>query len=237
MSEELNILIISAASIAFFHTVFGPDHYLPFIVMAKARKWTMLKTSWITFLCGLGHVGGSILLGIIGIAVGIGISKIEGFESFRGGLAAWLFIIFGFSYFLWGIWRAKRGKPHQHLHIHSDRTTHSHDHDHIKDHDHIHKKEKIINLTPWVLFTIFVLGPCEPLIPLLMYPAAQNSKGGLVMVIMIFGIITIATMLGIVLIASFGINLLPLRRMEKYIHAIAGAIIFLSGVGIKFLGL
>ncbi|HOD34406.1 MAG TPA: hypothetical protein PLR20_01590 [Syntrophales bacterium] len=30
--------------------------------------------------------------------------------------------------------------------------------------------------TPWVLFTIFVLGPSEPLIPVLMFPAARNAS-------------------------------------------------------------
>ena len=41
--KELTVLLISAASIGFFHTLFGPDHYLPFIVMGKARKWSVKK--------------------------------------------------------------------------------------------------------------------------------------------------------------------------------------------------
>ena len=38
MDGQLNVLIITAASIGFFHTLFGPDHYLPFIMMSWARK-------------------------------------------------------------------------------------------------------------------------------------------------------------------------------------------------------
>ncbi|GAG00740.1 unnamed protein product, partial [marine sediment metagenome] len=45
MSNELIALYITAASIGFIHTVFGPDHYLPFVVMSKARKWSLGKTS------------------------------------------------------------------------------------------------------------------------------------------------------------------------------------------------
>ncbi len=37
MSHEIVVLGIAAASIGFFHTLLGPDHYLPFIVMARAR--------------------------------------------------------------------------------------------------------------------------------------------------------------------------------------------------------
>ena len=36
MSSELYLLVVTAASVGFFHTLFGPDHYLPFIVMAKS---------------------------------------------------------------------------------------------------------------------------------------------------------------------------------------------------------
>jgi hypothetical protein len=43
MAPELVILIISAASVAFVHTMLGPDHYVPFIAMAKARDWSLPK--------------------------------------------------------------------------------------------------------------------------------------------------------------------------------------------------
>ena len=233
MQQELTILLLTAASIGFLHTLLGPDHYLPFIVMARARKWTIFKTTWVTALCGLGHVGSSIFLGFIGIGLGIGITKIELFEGFRGSIAAWLFVAFGLIYFIWGLFRALKNKPHKHFHTHSNGSYHIHNHIHTEEHDHIHKK----NLTPWILFIIFVLGPCEPLIPLLMYPAAESSTLGLVMVMFVFSIITIATMLAVVLLASFGINLIPLGKLEKYTHVIAGAIIFFSGIGILFLGL
>ena len=57
MSTEFNILVISAASIGFLHTLLGPDHYLPFIVMGRARRWSLWKTGWITVACGIGHIG------------------------------------------------------------------------------------------------------------------------------------------------------------------------------------
>jgi nickel/cobalt exporter len=87
MSSEMTVLLITSASIAFIHTITGPDHYLPFIVMAKARNWSVAKTSWITFLCGLGHIGSSVVLGLIGVALGIAVWKLEGVESARGSIA------------------------------------------------------------------------------------------------------------------------------------------------------
>ena len=56
-------VIAAAGGIAFLHTILGPDHYLPFIVMARARSWSMARTLLVTAVCGLGHVASSILLG------------------------------------------------------------------------------------------------------------------------------------------------------------------------------
>ncbi len=234
MSSEITLLAITAASIGFLHTLFGPDHYLPFIMMSKARNWKMSKTMLITFLCGIGHVGSSIFMGIIGITIGIAISKIEIFEAFRGNLAAWAFIVFGFVYLIWGIRQAIRNKPHTHLHIHEDGSEHVHEHSHKLEHSHVHGKK---NITPWVLFTIFVLGPCEPLIPILMYPSAKNSTSGLIFITLVFAVVTITTMMAVVYIASLGYKFVPMKKMERYSHAIAGFIIMFSGLGIQFLGL
>lgn len=236
MNKELIILYTTAASIGFFHTVFGPDHYLPFIVMSKARKWALPKTMFITFLCGIGHIMSSVVLGFIGIAFGIAIMKLEAFEAFRGNIAAWAFIGFGFAYFVWGIHQAIKNKPHAHVHAHLDGENHDHDHAHKYEHVHAHKEAKS-NITPWILFTIFVLGPCEPLIPILMYPAAKKSIAGLIGVTLTFGAATVATMMSIVILLSLGIKIVPLGKLERYSHALAGATICLSGIAIQFLGL
>lgn len=234
MENEIVILLLTAASIGFFHTLLGPDHYLPFIMMAKARNWKIQKTMLITFLCGLGHVAGSVILGLIGITVGIAISKIKIFEAYRGSLAAWGFIVFGFIYLLWGIRKPIRNKPHSHIHSHLNGKEHVHEHSHTAEHSHVHGKK---NLTPWILFTIFVLGPCEPLIPILMYPSAKNSVGGLMLITLTFAAVTILTMMSVVYIASTGYKFIPMKKLERFSHALAGFIIMFSGIGIKFLGL
>ncbi len=237
MSRELAILAASAASIGFIHTLFGPDHYLPFVVMARARSWSLTKTALMTIVCGIGHVMSSVLLGVIGVALGFAVTGLEGVESIRGDVAAWVLIAFGLVYFIWGARRAWKNRPHVHRHHHGDGLEHAHEHTHTTEHAHVHTKKGSADVTPWVLFTIFVLGPCEPLIPMLMYPAAKSSVFGLVLVTAIFGVTTIATMVAVVLIATFGINLLPVSRLERYTHALAGATICLCGLAIQFLGL
>src|SRR4030042_5605798 len=106
MSHETLLLVATAFSLGFVHTLAGPDHYLPFVAMSRARKWTLPKTLWITFGCGLGHIGSSVILGLAGAGLGLAMAKVEGLESLRGSIAAWGLIAFGFAYFVWGIRRA-----------------------------------------------------------------------------------------------------------------------------------
>lgn len=235
VNTEILILCGTAATIGFLHTLFGPDHYLPFIVMNRARKWSAAKTAWITFLCGVGHVGSSVVLGLIGIACGMAVMKLEAFEAFRGNLAAWALIAFGFAYMGWGIHRGVKNAPHRHLHLKEEGApVHSHMHD--GEHHH-HELETKANITPWILFTIFVLGPCEPLIPLVMYPAAKHSLSGTILVAVVFSAVTISTMMVIVMAASWGGRFVSFNKLECWTHALAGGVICLSGLAIQFLGL
>ena len=238
MNQEILVIAGTAAGIGFIHTLMGPDHYLPFIVISRARRWNLSKTLFVSFLCGLGHVLSSVVLGFIGIALGIAVFKLENIESIRGGLAAWLLIGFGLAYFLWGLRRAMKNKPHRHLHMHTEGHEHDHDHQHAHEHAHFHdQKEKKPNLTPWILFAIFVFGPCEPLIPMIMYPAAQHNISGVILVAAAFGITTIITMLTIIALTSWGISFVKLGKLERYAHALAGAMILVSGLSVQFLGL
>lgn len=235
--DEIKILVGTAISIGFFHTLLGPDHYLPFIAMAKARNWSFAKTFFVTLLCGLGHILSSVALGLIGIIFGIAVFKLEAIESARGGAAAWLLLIFGFTYFIWGLHRAALNKPHSHHHQHGEGKFHEHHHDHACGHSHLHEAKEKTNITPWILFTVFIFGPCEPLIPLLMYPAAKGSVASVIAVTAVFGFTTLFTMLGMVFMLLYGLLKLPLGRIERYSHAFAGLAIFLCGGAIKFFGL
>jgi ABC-type nickel/cobalt efflux system permease component RcnA len=236
MDSSIALLSATAVSIGFIHTILGPDHYLPFIVLSQARKWNLRKTMLITFLCGVGHVMSSVVLGLVGIAVGISVTRLVSVESFRGNIAAWLFIAFGLVYMIISARNLLRNRRHSHSHFHMGGEKHEHEHDHHKEHTHIHQEE-MVNTTPWILFLIFVFGPCEPLIPILMYPAAQHNIPGAVIVSVLFSAITIITMMSIVLAFKLGVSKINLKPIEKYSHLIAGAMIFFSGLAIQFLGL
>lgn len=237
VTTELIVLSATAASIGFLHTLLGPDHYLPFIVMAKARGWSKAKALTVTSLCGLGHVAGSVALGAVGIIFGLTVGNLEAIEAVRGDWAAWALIAFGMTYLAWGLKKAFKDHPHVHVHAHGDGDVHKHKHNHHGSHAHVHTATAKVSLTPWALFIIFVLGPCEPLIPILMYPAAQQSWLGVMGVAAIFGTATLITMTTVVAIALFGLKHFSFAPAARFSHALAGGAVAASGGAIVFLGL
>ncbi len=238
LPDSLSLSLLgSAAIVAVVHTAIGPDHTVPFVMLARARGWSRARTLWITALCGLGHVASSLVLGALGVGLGQSSADFEGLESGRGDLAAWGLVLFGTVYALWGLRQALRARQGLELHSH-------HGHVHLHPHgaaEHQHATHELPaekrGTTFWTLFTIFVLGPCEPLIPLYFVPASQGDFALAGWTAVVFSVATIATMLVLVGCAHAGLSRLRLAFLERWSHALAGSVISASGLAVLFGGL
>jgi len=207
------LLLISTASVAFFHAL-APDHWMPFAAIGKAQKWSKLRLLWVTFISGIGHVGISIVFGIIGILLGFSLAKLKAVEGHRGEIVLWLLIGFGVAYMLWGIKKAREKKR--------------------KDIDEAELKAKTVAV--WTMFAIIILGPCEPLVPLV-FLGYSYGWAGVITVSIIFSIVTIIMMLAQSLLAFMGIQLIKNNIAERYSHAFAGLVIALTGVFVMLAGI
>jgi nickel/cobalt transporter (NicO) family protein len=222
-----NLLVTTAVVIGFVHVVLGPDHYVPFIALARARQWTHRKAMWITLLSGVGHVLSSAVIGLCGIVFGVEVLKLSALESARGTVAGWLLFGFGVAYMIWGMRRALRRISHTHSH---GALTHAH----FGPQAHAHERA---NVTPWVIFIIFVFGPCEPLIPLAMYPAAKGDWWSALTVVIAFSVACVTTMLALVYASLRGMECVSFPTLQRYVHALAGFAVAACGAGIVFLQL
>ncbi len=232
MQSEIEILLLAAISIACLHTVTGPDHYLPFIALSKSRGWSFTKTIGWTIFCGCGHVWSSVLLGLGGATLGWSLAKVGWLQNIRGGIAGWVMLGFGFIYGIYGLFKAYKNNPHKHFDLQDDDTIYVYEHKHgqaVSPQDR-HK------VTPWVMFIIFILGPCEPMIPLLYFPAAKNNWSGMLLLIIVYTIATLVTMITMVVLGYFGIAFAKTTKIERYVHAIGGLTIFICGLGMIALG-
>ncbi|WP_406628397.1 hypothetical protein [Ornithobacterium rhinotracheale] len=232
MNTTLLALAITSISISFVHTASGPDHYLPFIVLSKSKRWSMFKTTFIVIICGLGHVLSSVLLGLVGVFLGWQLNKISWFQDIRGNVSGWALLIFGVAYLVYAIIQVVRNKPHKHFDVMgNDVYVYEHNHSEIV------MPQNRIKVTPLVLFAIFVMGPSEPLIPLLFYSGINRSVTEIVVLIVSFTTCTVLTMLLMVMLGRYGYTLIQSQNFEKYMNVISGAVVTLCGVGVVFFGL
>jgi len=232
METTIGILIGTAISVGFIHTLIGIDHSLPFVVLGRAQGWSLGRVLALTAACGVGHVVSSIALGAVGIFLGSRLSTLQWIEASRGELAAWGLIVFGLVYAGWSFARQRRRQ--RHAHEHAGGHVHTHEHD-TAQHDHSSINARTV--TAWSLFVIFVLGPCEPLIPLLLVPALDLGIGAAVPVVLAFAVTTIGTMLVVVSLGYVGLRMRVFRRFERHAQTLAGLAIASSGVVIQMLGI
>lgn len=230
---ELTVLAlaVSAASISFLHTATGPDHYLPFIVLSRSRRWSRMYTYLLTVICGLGHVLSSVILGMIGVFLGWQIEKIDFFQGARGHLSSWALLIFGLVYLLYGARHAYLNRPHKHFDVMGED---------VFVFEHRHGETVMpgsrIKVTPLVLFAIFVMGPSEPLIPLLFYSGIRHSALEVTVMVTVFTVCTVLTMLLMVLIGLKGSEFFKMEKFERFTHFAGGLVVTICGIGMTFWG-
>jgi len=148
------------------------------------------------------------------------------------------------------------GTLHHHRHIHAGGHLHAHDANEPRAHTdvplssraqsrdlatttsphpaHPSHPARSRNITPWILFTIFLFGPCEPLIPLLMVPAAGGNWWHVALVAGAFSAATLAAMLGAVTIGLAGLEHARFAKLERYSDALAGAAVTVCGLLVNF---
>jgi hypothetical protein len=210
---ETVALAATAVSVGAIHTLLGPDHYVPFAAMSHAGGWSAAKTLRVTVACGIGHVAGSVAIGLVGLAIGVALLKLQFVEAIRGDVAGWMLVAFGAAYLGWGIVAAVRL--------------------HGRAHETADAVPAAAVCAPWLLFLVFVFGPCEPLIPLLIYPAAQANGFAVVAVVAAFAAATVGTMVGAVLAMRYGAAAARVPRLERFSHALAGLAILACGLLVK----
>jgi nickel/cobalt exporter len=148
----------------------------------------------------------------------------------------WMLIAFGVLYTLYGVYKYFKKGAHFHLPAFLRPRSIRHSDLHLSEGD-LRKEDDAGRMTPWILFLIFVFGPCEVLIPMLVYPAAQESGFGVFLVALVFGIATVGTMLLVVMLGYHGLSLVRFKGKEHQLHLLAGVVILAAGAGMQFMGL
>jgi sulfite exporter TauE/SafE len=228
-------LLGTTAVVAITHALLGIDHSLPFIALGRSRQWSLGYTIVVTTLCGIGHVASSVAIGGVGSLLGANLDSLMWVESTRGVVAAILLIGFGLAYTAWAVRNTFRDETQSHVHTHIDGT--EYENLSLYHGDHLRLQSPGASVTPWALFIVFLFGPCEPLIPLMIAPAIAGSWMLLVAVVVTFGVLTVLVMGLTVTIGYRLLDVVPRHRFRRMADAVTGLLVAASGVGVLFLGL
>ena len=256
MNPELAILLGSAATLGVTHTAIGLDHTVPFIVLGRAREWSLTKALLVTAACGVAHVASSVAVGALGMTLAVTLTALEGFQEARGYWVSWALVAFGTVYAIVSLALLKRKTSHRHTHVHADGRVHCHPHGHgemsfekpLQHHAHTLREERQRGLVGTVqrpmrgkvvagLFIVFLLGPCEALLPLMTAPGLRQDIAAGLLVAAVFGAATLTTMVGLVAAGWFGMRGDCFTRFEPHLNWASGVAIAVSGLCVQFLGL
>ncbi len=223
-------LAVAAITIGSLHSL-APDHWVPIAAVARARDWSRGRTARVAFVCGLGHVTVSVLLGLLALMFGAHLFQSLGEQMVS--VAGLLLIGFGLAYGIWGLRGALAARlhgHHAHPHDHDDHhghTDHHCHHHHRHDHyDHVHDASRV---TTWSLFLIYCADPCVAVIPIL-FAAAPLSAAETIALVVAYEIATVGAMVTLVTLAHSGAQMFKGNWIQRYGDSAAGALIVATGI-------
>lgn len=105
------LLALSAAFVGFVHSL-SPGHWLPVVLMVKARKWDLAQAAFAALVAATGHIVVSIGLGLVGLFIGNSFfgSHLDELEEHAG----LILIISGLAYALYSRVQHRHCHGHEH---------------------------------------------------------------------------------------------------------------------------
>lgn len=204
-----------------------PNHWMPFLLLGRDRKWDTSRIVLITLLGGAAHLSSTVL---IGVAIGFaGYALSRWYEE----VLRWAAPVILASVGLWMLWRG-HGCRHDHPDEQHGADNHtSPDHGHDKNqtlyyHGHYHFSARDL-ATIGTLCAMMFFSPCLELEAY--YPvAAHFGWAGIVAVSLIYMIVTVSTMM---CMAGFAAKSLERSRwsfLARHEAKLSGGLLIVLGV-------
>ena len=240
MNESLAVLVMTTMTTAVFHTLI-PDHWLPFVLVARSQGWKTQKTLSLTAASATLHALISVALGLIAHLAGRGAEAAAGFGESIERLSGWMLVGFGLVYALWFL--TKGGHQHS-FGMHPHHEPHQ-EHPPAALHPHDLLAESVADggsqggrarrRGGLALAAIVGFNPCLLVIPYI-YLAGTMGITALVVVALSFSLATISCMVGVTLLGLRGTVRLESAFLMRYGEVVSGALIVLTGTIVLIAG-
>lgn len=224
-------IAVTGFAVAFLHALI-PTHWLPFVLVARARQWSHARTLAVSAGAGLGHI---ILTSILGLGIAWFGFQLE--ETF-GHVFPWIAALILFALAAFYGRRQLRGegichhRPPGSHHAPSETCGHEHGHTHW---DEEMSGSRLVEPASgdWAaaggLFVMLTLSPCEAFLPVYLSGVRFGWQGFVVLSL----ILAVATLVGMTLITwltLIGFDRLRVKRFERYEAGLLAALFAVLGL-------
>lgn len=221
MTAVTYVLVGTAGAAAAAHALL-PDHWLPYVLTAKARQMSCGRAAVMAGAGSIAHLFSTVIIGVLFALAGDRVATQTTWALDR--LVGLVVVCLG-AYFIWRGWP---GKYRWHGHDHHDQHGHpQHGHD---QHGHgCHKQDHRGRGSDYALGAILGARPCAEAVPIFLAVSTQGVFSSMA-AIGSWVVVTVASMVGIVWLSAAGVEALRLGWLERYGEVISGAIIAVIGL-------
>lgn len=206
LQQPVLISLLGGGFVAAFLHAALPTHWLPFVLVGRAQRWSLARVMTVAVTAGLAHIASTALVGSLIVAAGLALNAWIG--GLLPHLSAALLFIFGAFYLA----RASLQKPITATGPEAE----------------VPEPAVSDRAAFWGLVLMMAVTPGEVLLPIYLSSATEG--------VMALALLTVAfaagTVLGMTLLAalaSAGYSILRLERWARYEGAILGAALIVIG--------
>ncbi len=230
-STALATIAATGLTVAFIHAAI-PTHWLPFVLVARARGWSRTKAIGVAIFAGMGHVALTSLLGLAIAWFGFELDEHFGHAFTQAAGGALLAVS---CFYFWRQWRGKGVLHHHTPGGHHEPSAHC---GHESGHSHLESELEGSPLVSdrkgdWVaisgLFLMVTLSPCEGFLPIYLSGVQFGWQGFFVL----SGILAVGTLGGMLLftwLTLVGLEKVELKRIEHWEAGLLGVVFLILGV-------
>lgn len=228
MSAATPALIAAAAGVGFGHAIL-PDHWVPLAIVGRTRRYPLARVARVSSLAGIAHVTVSLLLGAVIIAIGLQFRST--IEHAQNAIVGGLLVATGVAF----IGLELSGRGHGHAHDHGHERDHEHVHDpghepHHHDHDHPAAQGGSLRGLAGIMVPFGAAASPDLTILPVFLAAAAVSAGTAVVSLIAFALVTISTIVGLTVLATFGGYQVRGRWLERWGNLITAATLVAIGL-------
>jgi len=227
-SASVPLLLGAAAAVAILHSIL-PDHWVPLAVVGRTQRWSLLRVARVSALASAGHVVASVVL--TGIIAAIGLQFQRQLETQQGHIVGAVLILTGVGFLLWGL----TGHGHNHDQGHNHGHNHAHAHGHEEGHTHTGqatpaRQQTLARRLAAIAVPFGVAASPDLTILPVALAASAVGRGAVVGVIGVFAALTMATFIGLTVLATLAGYQIKGEWLERHATTITAVVLIAIGL-------